>query len=97
LSSPNLTVGRPNKPTNFDEPRTCYDPDCSICSIAVDSPMTQARLLEVARLKGLIARLKRQYGLDDTLAMLEQVILMELTAPVNRADEPSDNAVSKVS
>lgn len=59
--------------------------------------MTQARLLEVARLKGLIARLKRQYGEPDTLAMLEQVILMELTAPVNRADEPSDNAVSKVS
>lgn len=59
--------------------------------------MTQARLLEVARLKGLVARLRRQYGEQDTLMMLEQVILMELTAPVNRANEPKDNAVSKVS
>lgn len=40
--------------------------------------MTQSRLLEVARLRGLIARLRRQYGDDLTLELLHKAIEAEL-------------------
>jgi hypothetical protein len=43
--------------------------------------MTQSRLLEIARLRSILQRLKRTYGADITLDILQQVIESEL---VNR-------------
>lgn len=40
--------------------------------------MTQGKLLEVARLRGLISRLRRQYGEDVTLEFLRLAIEAEL-------------------
>jgi len=40
--------------------------------------MTHHRLLEVARLRGLIARLRRQYGEEVALQMLSSAIQAEL-------------------
>jgi hypothetical protein len=40
--------------------------------------MTHSRLLEVARLRGLIARLVKTWGTDATLEMLRAVIESEL-------------------
>lgn len=47
--------------------------------------MTQGRLLEIARLRGLISRLKRQYGDEATLSMLHDVIVAELSSPKPKA------------
>ena len=40
--------------------------------------MTHSRLLEIARLRGLIGRLVKIWGTDATLEMLRQVIESEL-------------------
>jgi hypothetical protein len=40
--------------------------------------MTHHRLLEVARLRGLISRLRRQYGNAEALELLQRAIESEL-------------------
>lgn len=47
--------------------------------------MTQNSLLEIARLRGLIARLKRQYGEEVALDFLRRAIEAEL---VDRENQP---------